>query len=93
MMNNREFCDGEEVIVDEYGELVPNSKMRKLLYKSFTYLKFGHLGRGNHIPIPFCVVQQIQLLHLDPNGNYIGFHERLWQRHQREHATASGRGR
>jgi hypothetical protein len=59
----RETRDGMEVIIDDNGVKVPNSKMRKILYKNFTYLKFGRLGKNNHIPIPSCV--------LDKSGNFI----------------------
>ena len=71
----REQRDGQEVIVDDNGVVVPNSKMRKALYRAFTYLKFGHLGKGNRIPISPCVAKKIREMYPDADGNYIGFHE------------------
>lgn len=51
-----------------------NSKMRKALYKSFTYIKFGHLGKGNRIPIPACVTSKIRQLYPSSGERYVGFH-------------------
>ena len=70
-----EVTEGVIALKDPDGNVVPNSKMRKALYKTFTYLKFGHLGRGNRIPIPSCVVSKIREMYPDPDGNYMGFHE------------------
>jgi hypothetical protein len=74
-IHHRQVVDGQLVILDDNGVEVPNSKMRKLLYKTFTYLKFGHLGKNNRIPIPSCVCDKIREMHPDPEGNYVGFHE------------------
>jgi hypothetical protein len=49
----------QDVRVDDNGVIVPNSRMRKALYRAFTYLKFGHLGKGRRIPIPSCVTTKI----------------------------------
>jgi hypothetical protein len=67
--------NGTIAMTDRDGNFIPNKKMRKALYKTFTYLKFGHLGRGNRIPIPLCVVSKIREMYPEPDGNYIGFHE------------------
>ena len=72
---NREQRDGQEVIVDDNGVVVPNSKMRRALYRAFIYLKFGHLGKGNRIPIPSCVTKKIREMYPEADGNYMGFHE------------------
>ena len=58
--------DGAEDLIDSAGWSIPNSKMWLYLYCLFTYLKFGHLGRGNRIPIPSCVTTQIRNLYPDP---------------------------
>jgi hypothetical protein len=71
---HRDRHGGKEVIIDEQGGIVNNSKMRKYLYKAFTYLKYGHLGRGNRIPVPPCVVRKIRDMFPDPEDNYVGFH-------------------
>jgi len=48
--------------------------MRKSLYKMFTYLKFGHLGKGHCIPIPRCFTNKIREVYPDPNDNCMSFH-------------------
>ena len=50
--------DGTENLIDSAGRSIPNNKMRLYLYRLFTYLKFGHLGRGNRIPIPVVVLDR-----------------------------------
>ena len=45
------------------------------MYRMFTYLKYGHLGRGVRIPIPECVVAKIREKYPDPNEEYMGFME------------------
>jgi hypothetical protein len=49
--------------------------MRKALYRAFTYLKFGHLGKGRIIPIPSCVTAKIREMYPETDGDYMGFHE------------------
>lgn len=71
----REQRDGQEVIVDDNGVVVPNSKMRKALYRAFTYLKFGHLGKEKRIPIRSCVTTKIREMYPETDGDYMGFHE------------------
>ena len=65
--------DGNKV--DDDDVLVTNERMRKALYRLFTYMKFGHLGRGNRIPIPQCVVDKFREAYPEPDGVYMGFHE------------------
>ena len=54
------FCDedgnGNKVKMDADGNPVSDSKMRFALHQAFACLKFGHLGEGNRIPIPNCVL-------------------------------------
>ena len=45
------------------------------MYRMFTYLKYGHLGRGVRIPIPECVVAKIREKYPDPDEEYMGFME------------------
>ena len=47
--------------------------VRKALYHFFTYLKYSHLGRGNRIPIPSCIMGKIQEEYPDSNGEFMGF--------------------
>ena len=55
------------------GEVVTNSNVRFYCYRMFTYMRYGHLGRGNRIPIPACVQAKIHELYPDPNNRYVGF--------------------
>jgi hypothetical protein len=64
--------DGDPV-KDRDGNIVANSTVRKGAYKLFTYMKFGHLGKGNRIPIPHCVTKKIRERYPEPDGNYMGF--------------------
>ena len=75
---NIHFCDerdGVIVVVDNYGVRFNNKEMRKSLYRMFTYVKYGHLGRGVRIPLPKCVTSKIQRMFPAQNGNYMGFKE------------------
>ena len=56
-------------------EQIENKERRKSMYRMFTYLKYGHLGRGVRIPIPECVLTKIQEIYPDPDGEYMGFKE------------------
>ena len=74
LMHYRETRNGKEVVVDESGNEVSNASMRKAMYRMFTYLKFGHLGKGNRIPIPQCVADKIREIYPAEDGKYMGFH-------------------
>ena len=50
---------------------VENVKVRKCLYKYYTYWKYGRLGQAVRIPIPVCVLDQIR--ELWPSDEYTGF--------------------
>lgn len=61
--------------LDSDGNSISNSEVQKELYQLFTYMKFGHLGRGVRIPIAYCVVREIRSLFPEVDGNYMGFKE------------------
>ena len=61
--------------------------VRKLIYKMFTYQKHGHLGKGNRIPIPSCVVKKIRKSYPDPLEVYIGFHAEAQESDVTNHHT------
>ena len=43
------------------------------MYKLYIYNKFGHLGRGNRIQIPVCVISKIrEMWPEDSNEDYMG---------------------
>ena len=65
--------DDENMMTGREGNMVPNSTVRKGAYKLFTYMKFGHLGKGTRIPVPDCVTQKIREKYPEPDGNYVGF--------------------
>jgi len=51
------------------GYLVNPNSVQKSLYHLFTYLKYGHLGRGNRISIPQqCVMEKIHEQFPEPGG-------------------------
>ena len=55
---------------------VGRSAVRKATYRIFTYLKYGHLGKGNRVPIPECVLCRIREAFPEENEeNYVGFQE------------------
>ena len=83
-MHGKQGIDGVVVVVDDDGirppnkmlrERVENRERRKSMYRMFTYLKYGHLGRGVRIPIPECVLTKIKEIYPDPDGEYMGFKE------------------
>ena len=56
------------------GATVDLKAVRNAVYRMFTYMKYGHLGKGNRIPIPPCVIQQIRDEYPEPEGGkYTGF--------------------
>ena len=60
-----EGTDDHFLIVDDDGVTMSPSDHRKALYKAFTYIKYGHLGRGNRMAIPEFVKIRIKDLHPD----------------------------
>ena len=67
------FTTDEGKKLDVNGVEVDNANMRKAVYRYFTYLKFGHLGKGTRIPIPNCVLEKIREAYPNPSGEYMGF--------------------
>ena len=63
--------------VDEYtsdsGERTPNHLIRKAMYQFYIYMKNGHLGKGNRIPIETCVDDNIRATWPEADGHYIGY--------------------
>ena len=51
-MHFREKHGDTDIVVDESGHKVPNAQMRKAMYHIFTYIKFGHFGRGVWMLVP-----------------------------------------
>ena len=49
-----------------------NSTKRKLMYKIFTRLRYGRLGKGNRKVLPSCVTKAIRSLFPDSNDDYMG---------------------
>ena len=67
--------DGSQIVNKNTKERLENKEMRKSMYRMFTYLKYGHLGRGVRIPIPECVVAKVREKYPDPDEDYMGFME------------------
>ena len=53
-MYDRETQGTTGEVLDAAGDIVSSAKVRFALYSYFTYIKYGHLGRGNR-PVPRCV--------------------------------------
>ncbi len=74
-------ADASSVIVlvkrckGEIGEIVNNALARYQLCSMFTYLKYGHLGRGNRICLPECVEDKIREHFPDPQNHYTNFRD------------------
>ena len=73
---------GEKDIVDASGQSIPNKKMQLCMYCTLTYMKFGHLGRGNRIPLPSCVTSKIKDMYPQPATYYTGFCQLYLQQEQ-----------
>ena len=54
-------------------EIVLNKTIRHFLYKQYTMIRYGVIGRGKHVKLPSCVKKKIKGIYPDPNGDYIGF--------------------
>ena len=52
-----------------------DKQMRFMLYREFTRLKWGHLGRNIRRPLPECILEEIKSLFPDSDGEYVGFKE------------------
>ena len=70
------FSDGEGVFRDLTGEVVTRNVMRKMMYRYYTTLVHGHLGKGRRVKIPDCVVTGIRDMCPDEDGSYMGFKEK-----------------
>ncbi len=69
------WSDNGGIVLDEDGTPIERSTVQKAMYKLFTYLKFGHLDRGNQIPLPYCVIKEIRNRYPELDENYMGFHK------------------
>ena len=62
--------------IDEEGKTISNAVVRKSMYRSFTYLKFGHLGKGNRVKVPNCVVEKIRSMYPEDDDVYMGHYDK-----------------
>jgi hypothetical protein len=53
-------------------ENVENNKKCKAMYYILTYLKYGHLRKGNRIPIRICIIEKKREMFPSPDGKYMG---------------------
>ena len=68
------FEDVEKAYGDDEGiDKIDNSVKRKTAYRLFTYLKHGHMGKGNRIKIEDCVINSIRLYWPEEDGEYTGY--------------------
>ena len=76
--------DGEEVVTDlkemyhlgeEGSTEADNQTIRKSAYRLFIYYKYGHLGKGNRVPIAPCITDHIRELWPEKEEeDYTGYH-------------------
>ena len=52
-----------------------NRNMRHAAYRQYVMHEYGHLGKGNRVVIPSCVVWMIRDKWPSHDGNYTGFKE------------------
>ena len=57
--------------VDNY--LKPNSYFRKRAYQIYVFHKYGRLGKGNRVRVPFCVLEGVRSVWPESDSNnYMG---------------------
>ena len=70
------YCiDANGVKIGNNGDAIQNNNLQKLLYKRYTYLRYGHLGQGVRIQLPNFVTFEIKRMFPSEMGNYMGFKE------------------
>ena len=52
-----------------------DSECRKRLYRFYTRIVHGYLGRGNRIPTPHCVRALVRSIFPSPDGTHVGYHD------------------
>ena len=56
-----------------YNEQPGNDNLRHAAYRQFVLWRFGHLGSGNRVVIPSCVVWEVRDRYPSGDGTYTGF--------------------
>ena len=64
--------DNDNNVIDKDNKIVPYNIVCKNLYRFFTYVKHGHLGKGKIIQLPKCVLGGIQDVFLDEKKKEYG---------------------
>ena len=60
--------------VRQADDNITNNKIRKCLYRHYTYLKYGHLGKGVRLSVSPCVLLEIRKLYPEDNVEaYMGY--------------------
>lgn len=55
------------------NDLPTNSHLRNAAYRQYVLWKFGHLGAGNRVVVPSCVVWEVRRAMPEAGGQYTGF--------------------
>ena len=53
--------DREGVDRDLTGEVLTRNVMRKMMYRHYTFLAYGHLGKGCRVKIPIVLLQAFEI--------------------------------
>ena len=64
----------KQVKSNNVKQVKSNNVMRHECYQTFMYLWKGHLGKGNRIPLPKCVLQGVRQRYPSHDGMYMGYH-------------------
>ena len=67
--------DGDGERSDDKNVVADDERVLKTSCRMLTRAKHGHLGKGNIIPLPNCVLQKIRDAFPDPEDDHVGFHE------------------
>ena len=61
-------------LLEHTEDNVPSkSEIRNFIYKLFTRLIHGYLGKDNRIELPTCVVANVRNKYPNEDGEYVGF--------------------
>jgi len=69
------FVEGDQ---DIPADVVPTPRnlVRKHCYRTYTYYRYGHLGKGNRVMVPSCVSDKIRERWPEENDDdFMGFRE------------------
>ena len=76
-----------------YNEQPGNNNFRHAAYRQFVLWRFGHVGSGNRVVIPSCVVWAVRDRYPSADGTYTGFKVAIFIAHRILPSPSAARGR